>query len=1264
YVTRDLDMTGFTWIPIGTTRTFVGVFEGKGVRTITGINYSDNSNNTFGLFGTVSGTGIPHAIPNDHDGNGSGQTALNSRYTGTAIYNLAVDGSKTTDKIWNSSTAHHMGGIAAKAKDATIQNCAVRNLSLTILNTPHYSVHVGGIVGETLGDKCKLLNNSVGQSGAAMTLTADTGATDRNAFAGGIVGKATGTAISGNIVGGNNGHKVTINAVPQNGTEQIYAGGVVGYMDGGSIANETWAHLNAMTVSATTFTAASEAYAGGVAGYLKDATMTGCTPGANDGETHSITAKVYPDGVAGKHYAGGLVGGMSGTSKITNCTIGSDAPANYKVTSGAGAESFAGGLVGDATNARIYQCSAESIGVHGGNSGGLAGRFTATSKAADNADNAAGVMARCYARNCSVTSATGTGQYCGMMQTVNNAYILGCYATAATPGFNGFYAVANATNSNFVGCYSTVSTAPAMSAGGSNTTFENCYVLNPNSSASAALDDAAIVGLTADKMTSGRNDTALIAALNDGLNGANKTNFDKLTGNLRMSYMSGNSKEINGNYNYPIYAVWLLTVNSLPSSVYGTYTVTADGKTIATNATGFNQYWVAKDAKITITGTPDSYYATADAATFTITNAAGTGTDSGAITAVAMNRDKTATVTFTQRFFPGWTINGTHSNATPIYSDASIQNGTLDVVTDNKLAGNTVKDWNRNISGDWNTWHDARTIKTIFVTAATTTDGASNPIISAFTADGWQVATGGAGQAYIQLTNAQGADAAAVSAIVNSIEFAASKTSTGDVTVDVQVYVDENVRGSMYFFGGSIYELAGSAVGQPAAKALAENSTLGAKKGHLVVIGSYAEHKFLKDNVKTNAWTAAVTSAPGANVVSTWTWGGVSATSDETSYLQSQSSWAGGEPNNSGTYATYNYGGKFDDTNGANVALIEYDALSGASTAWQAYSALASGTVTCHVVMAPPVYPTPGPEPEKPDPNVTVEPGPGKVTTFPQNPDPGTKVTVTIEPETGWKIDKVIIVTVPGGDPVVVTGTNPVTYIAPDPNTVKITVKYIRIPTDPKITGVSKLLETDKHIAYMKGDDMGNFNPEKGITRAETAQMFYNLLRNKDIGEVAKFSDVEAGAWYADAVNALAELKIISGRSADKFAPKDYISRAEFTAIAMRFAASVKGEKTFTDVPADYWAESYIAGAAQYGWINGYDDGTFNPLGNIKRCEATKIVNAMLWRFADTAYVDSAKDLKLFPDVSVKNWAFYDIVEATNPHDFKHDKPGVETWAK
>ncbi|MEG0598483.1 MAG: S-layer homology domain-containing protein, partial [Oscillospiraceae bacterium] len=186
----------------------------------------------------------------------------------------------------------------------------------------------------------------------------------------------------------------------------------------------------------------------------------------------------------------------------------------------------------------------------------------------------------------------------------------------------------------------------------------------------------------------------------------------------------------------------------------------------------------------------------------------------------------------------------------------------------------------------------------------------------------------------------------------------------------------------------------------------------------------------------------------------------------------------------------------------------------------------------------------------------------------------------------------------------------------------------------------------------------------RGITRAETAQMFYNLLRNKDIGEVAKFSDVEAAAWYADAVNTLAALKIIQGRDADQFAPDDTISRAEFTAIAMRFADSVKGQKTFTDVPSDYWAESYIAGAAQYGWIDGYGDGTFKPFGNINRCEAAKIVNTMLWRFADTVYVDKAKNLKTFPDVATSDWAFYDIMEAANGHDFKQDKNGLETWTK
>ncbi|MEG2989651.1 MAG: S-layer homology domain-containing protein, partial [Oscillospiraceae bacterium] len=148
-----------------------------------------------------------------------------------------------------------------------------------------------------------------------------------------------------------------------------------------------------------------------------------------------------------------------------------------------------------------------------------------------------------------------------------------------------------------------------------------------------------------------------------------------------------------------------------------------------------------------------------------------------------------------------------------------------------------------------------------------------------------------------------------------------------------------------------------------------------------------------------------------------------------------------------------------------------------------------------------------------------------------------------------------------------------------------------------------------------------------------------------------------------NAVNALASLKIIAGRGADEFDPSANTSRAEFTAIAMRFAIATKGEVTFTDVPGNYWAESAISGAAQYGWIMGYTDGSFKPQADITRAEAAKVVNTMLGRFPDKKFIDGATGLKAFPDVKKDYWAFYQIAEATNAHNFTKVK-NAETWTK
>ena len=220
-------------------------------------------------------------------------------------------------------------------------------------------------------------------------------------------------------------------------------------------------------------------------------------------------------------------------------------------------------------------------------------------------------------------------------------------------------------------------------------------------------------------------------------------------------------------------------------------------------------------------------------------------------------------------------------------------------------------------------------------------------------------------------------------------------------------------------------------------------------------------------------------------------------------------------------------------------------------------------------------------------------------------------------------------------------------------------------PADPFDTGVGNWLNTKDHNAYLGGYGGGLFGPDDNMTRGQTAQMFYNLLLDKDVPITVSFTDVAPDAWYATAVNTLASLGIVTGYGNGQFGPDDSITRAQFTTIAMRFAnLDTSGENIFTDVSEDDWFYEFVVGAIKYGWIGGYPDGRFGPNDTITRAQVTTIVNRMLGRSADEDYVErNIEELTRFTDVPDTHWAYYNIMEATNAHDYDHVK-GQENWTR
>lgn len=151
----------------------------------------------------------------------------------------------------------------------------------------------------------------------------------------------------------------------------------------------------------------------------------------------------------------------------------------------------------------------------------------------------------------------------------------------------------------------------------------------------------------------------------------------------------------------------------------------------------------------------------------------------------------------------------------------------------------------------------------------------------------------------------------------------------------------------------------------------------------------------------------------------------------------------------------------------------------------------------------------------------------------------------------------------------------------------------------------------------MNGYADGTFAPGRNLSRAQLAQLLYNL-EGQPASAAVRYTDAQAGAWYESAVSWAAKAGILTGYADGSIRPNDSITRQQLAAMLYRYARYTGrdvsrradlGSYTDTHQIAPYALEA-MQWANAAGILNGSGDALL-PGGTATRAQTA----AMLTRF-------------------------------------------------
>lgn len=318
------------------------------------------------------------------------------------------------------------------------------------------------------------------------------------------------------------------------------------------------------------------------------------------------------------------------------------------------------------------------------------------------------------------------------------------------------------------------------------------------------------------------------------------------------------------------------------------------------------------------------------------------------------------------------------------------------------------------------------------------------------------------------------------------------------------------------------------------------------------------------------------------------------------------------------TNATYTIATTTMDMSGYQYHCVVTDGNSNSVT-----SQAATLTVTA--------LPEPEPEPEPtPPPYIpptyavtTPETTGGTVTVSPSRASSGRTVTITAAPDTGFALESLTVLD-SWGNEIALTdkGDGKYTFTMPA-SRVTVEASFTPAPLPFEDVAPGAWYEEAVRYAYfhniMEGMRETEFAPATALTRAMAVQILYNLEGQPDLSDENlgyPYEDVDAQAWYGNAVYWARITGVATGYGDGTFQPTDSITRQEFAQMLYNYAKykgydlSAEGDlSTFPDANsiAD-WAEAAMSWANGNQLINGHDDGTIDAAGIGTRAQAASIL--------------------------------------------------------